>query len=96
MNHHPHNSRPHNTQTYEMKTIIHDTVKQSCIEAIHESLRILGVDVDHPHETQADMHYLRRSRLSAQNIWGYLLRSASWAALCGAGFLAYEYIKRTN
>ena len=85
---------PYETKAYEMKTIIHDTVKQSCTEAIHESLSILGVDVEHPHETQADMHYLRRLRLSAQKISCHMIRSALWAALCGAGFLAYEYIKR--
>ena len=91
-----HENKAHKAGAYEMKTMIHDTVKQSCAEAIHESLSILGVDVNHPHETQADMHYLRRLRLSAQNIWGHLLRSAIWTALCGAGYLTYEYIKRNN
>jgi hypothetical protein len=82
------------TKALEMKTIIHDTVKQSCAEAIHESLSILGVDVHHPHETQADMHYLRRLRLSAQHISSHLIRSSLWAGLCGAGFIIYDYISR--
>lgn len=98
MNKHPYDNHPHENKAlassaYEMKSMIHDTVKQSCAEAIHEALSILGVDVAHPHETQADMHYLRRLRLSAQNIYGHVLRSAIWAVLCGAALLTYEYIK---
>lgn len=32
-------------------------------EVVDERLKALGIDVDQPHETQADMHHLRKTRL---------------------------------
>lgn len=70
--------------------------KEEIHEAVHETLRTLGVDVDNPREFQNDLQTLRRIRTAKERSAAAAIWAITVAIVSGVGTLAWQALKNAS
>lgn len=73
----------------------HDEVmmRKLVSEAVRETLTQVGLDMQHPHQLQADMHYLRKLRYGSEDMARVIRRSLLTVTVSTLLFLLWEAVK---
>ena len=70
-----------------------EVIRQVVREAVRETLICVGLDMQQPHQLQADMHYLRKLRQGSEDIAHIIRRSLLTAMVSTVLFLLWEAVK---
>lgn len=64
-------------------------------ETVMRTLRHVGFTVDTPHEIQADLLYVRKARIGAEEVQKWIRRTSVGVAVTGALYTLWQGIRQT-
>lgn len=71
-----------------------ESIRRIMREAVHETLRGLGFNTEHPHEIQADLIYLNKVRKGSEELSRLIKKSVITVAVPSVLYLAWEVFRQ--